>query len=48
MSELKSLISEKTIKAIESAVSNGMRVEVLKDKNGNIIIQTVQRKRLRT
>ena len=40
-------MDEKTIKAIEEAVSNGLRVEVLKDKDGNIIAQTIQRKRLK-
>lgn len=41
-------IDEKTIKAIESAVSNGLDVEVLKDKDDNIIAQTIQRKWLKT
>lgn len=40
-------MDEKTIKAIVDAVSKGFRVEVLKDKDGNIIIQTIQRKRLK-
>lgn len=40
-------MDEKTIKAIEKAISDGFRVEVLKDKNGNIIAQTIQRKRLK-
>ncbi len=51
MTALKSLemqkMDEKTVKAIETAVSNGLRVEVLKDKDGNIIVQTIQRKRLK-
>lgn len=42
------MIDEKTIKSIESAVSNGLRVEILKDKDGNIIVQTIQRKRMKT
>lgn len=41
-------MDEKTVKAIENAVSNGLRVEILKDKDGKIIAQTIQRKRLRT
>lgn len=41
------MVDEKTIQAIEKAVSNGLRVEVLKDKDGNIIVQTIQRKRLK-
>lgn len=40
-------MDEKTVKAIEEAVSKGFRVEVLKDKDGNIIAQTIQRKRLK-
>jgi len=40
-------MDEKTVKAIEEAISNGLRVEVLKDKDGNIIAQTIQRKRLK-
>ena len=41
-------MDEKTIKAIENAISKGFRVEILKDKEGNIIVQTIQRKRLKT
>ena len=41
-------MDEQTIKAIVEAVSKGLRVEVLKDKDGNIIVQTIQRKRLKT
>lgn len=40
-------MDEKTIKAILEALSKGLRVELLKDKNGNIIAQTIQRKRLK-
>lgn len=40
-------MDEKTVKAIEKAVSSGLRVEVLKDKDGNIIAQAIQRKRLK-
>lgn len=41
-------MDEKTIKAIETAIANGFRVEVLKDKAGEIIVQTIQRRRLKT
>lgn len=41
-------MDEKTIKAIEAALSNGFRVELLMDKDGKVIIQTIQRKRLKT
>lgn len=40
-------MDEKTIKAILDALSNGLRVELLMDKDGNIIAQTIQRKRLK-
>lgn len=40
-------MDEKTTKAIENALKSGLRIEVLKDKDGNIIIQTIQRKRLK-
>ena len=40
-------MDEKVIKAILEALSNGLRVELLKDKDGNIIAQTIQRKRLK-
>lgn len=40
-------MDEKTIKAILDALSKGFRVEVLQDKAGNIIIQTIHRKRLK-
>lgn len=40
-------MDEKTINAILEALSNGLRVELLKDKDGNIIAQTIQRKRLK-
>lgn len=36
-----------TIKAIEEALKNGYRVELLRDKDGKIIVQTIQRKRLK-
>lgn len=41
-------MDEKTIKAIEKALENQQRVEILKDKDGKIIVQTIQRKRLKT
>lgn len=41
-------MDEKTIKAIMDALSKGFRVEILKDKDGGIIVQTIQRKRLKT
>ena len=41
------LLSEKAFEAIMEALSKGFRVELLKDKDGNIIIQTIQRKRLK-
>ena len=40
-------MDEKTIKAILEALSKGLRVELMKDKDGNIIAQTIQRKRLK-
>lgn len=40
-------MDEKVIRAILEALSKGFRVEILQDKGGNIIIQTVQRKRLK-
>lgn len=42
------MLDEKTIKAIEKAISNGFRVELLRDKKGTVIIQTISRKRLKT
>jgi len=41
-------MDEKTIKAIIEALRRGLRVEVLKDKDGNIVAQTIERKRLKT
>ena len=41
-------MDEKTIKAIKAALSNGLRVELLMDKDGKIIAQTIQRKQLKT
>lgn len=41
-------MDEKIIKAILEALSKGFRVELMKDKDGNIIAQTIQRKRMKT
>lgn len=41
-------MNEKTIKAILAALSSGLRVELVQQKDGSIIIQTIQRKRLKT
>lgn len=41
-------MDEKTIKAIMKVLSGGFRVELLLQKDGSIVIQTVQRKRLKT
>lgn len=41
-------MDEKTVKAIEDAIKNGFRVEILRDKDGKVIVQTIQRKRLKT
>lgn len=35
------------IKAIQAALDKGMRVELLKDKDGNIKAQTISRKALK-
>ena len=40
-------MDEKTIKAILEALAKGQRVELLRQKDGSIIVQTVQRKRLK-
>lgn len=40
-------MDEKTIKAILEALSKGFRVEVLQEKGGGIIVQVIQRKRLK-
>lgn len=39
-------MDEKTIKAILAALNKGQRVELLRQKDGSIIVQAVQRKRL--
>ncbi len=41
-------MDKETIKAIMEALEKGFRVELLRDKDGNIIVQTIQRKRLKT
>lgn len=42
------MIDEKLKATIERALASGFRVELLRDKDGNIIVQTIQRKRLKT
>ncbi len=42
------MIDEKLKAAIERALAAGFRVELLRDKDGKIIVQTIQRKRLKT
>ena len=39
-------IDEKTIQAILAALAKGQRIELLRQKDGSILVQTVQRKRL--
>ena len=39
-------MDKKTIKAILEVLAKGQRVELLQQKDGTIIVQTVQRKRL--
>lgn len=41
-------LDAQTIKVILQALKSGLRVELLQGKNGEIIVQTVQRKRLKT
>lgn len=41
-------MDKEIIHAITEALKKGLRVELLLDKDGNIIVQTVQRKRLKT
>ena len=48
MPDIKPTIDPQTIKAILRALKNGLRVEILQGKDGEIIVQTVQRKRLKT
>ncbi len=40
-------MDKKTIDAIQKALSSGQRVELLLQKDGSVLIQTVQRKRLK-
>lgn len=42
------MIDENLKQAIEQALASGFRVELLRDKDGKIIAQTIQRKRLKT
>lgn len=39
-------MDDKMIQAIQNALKNGFRVELLMDKNGKIIAQTIQRNRI--
>ena len=39
-------MTEQVIAAIEAALKRGLRVELLMDKDGNIRVQTVSRKKL--
>ena len=41
-------MDKKTINAIEKALSSGFLVELLRDKDGNVIVQTISRKQLKT
>jgi len=41
-------MDEKTIAAIKAALAGGFRVELLLQKDGSVLVQTVQRKRLKT
>ena len=41
------MIDEKLKAAIERALASGFRVELLRDKDGHVIAQTIQRKRLK-
>ena len=40
-------MTEKTIKAIETALARGERLELSLDKDGNVKIRTVRRKELK-
>ena len=40
-------MDEKTVKAILDALSRGLRVEIVRGKGGEIIVQTIQRKRMK-
>lgn len=40
-------MDEKTIAAVLKALSAGFRVELLMQKDGTVVIQTVQRKKLK-
>lgn len=41
------MVDENLKQAIERALASGFRVELLRDKDGSIIVQTIQRKRLK-
>lgn len=40
-------MDKNTIMSIENALKHGFRVELIMNKDGNIIVQTVQRKQLK-
>jgi len=40
-------MDDKTIQAIKNALSKGFRVELVQQKDGTIVIQTVQRRKLK-
>lgn len=40
-------MDNQTIEGIKEALKKGLRVELLLDKEGNIVAQTIQRKRLK-
>lgn len=46
--DLKPAMDTQTIQAIEDALMKGYRVELLRNKDGDIIAQTIERKRLKT
>lgn len=41
-------LTARDIEAITAALKRGYRVELLRDKGGNIVAQTIERKRLKT
>ncbi len=48
MPDTKPTIDAQTVRAILKALESGLRVEILQGKDGEIIVQTVKRKRLKT
>lgn len=45
---IRAAMNEKLVDSIASALASNYRVELLIDKGGNIVAQTIQRKRLKT